>query len=324
MHRVAVVGAGLAGLTCAQALKAAGVEVVVIEKSRGVGGRLSTRRAASAQYDHGAQYFTARDPVFARYVASGVAQGSVAIWQPRLQVDAPRSDTEPWYVGCPGMSSLGRAQSADLDVRTDTRVVALSRVSQKWHLGVENGDSLAGFDAVVVAVPNAQAAPLLAPHAPAWASQLEQTPMEPCWTLMFSTPEELTDLDAGLPRQSTIGWWARNSSKPGRPVVAGRHDWVVQATAVWSQANLDLPKPDVEQSLLMAFAAELGLPSVKPIDSPMVHRWLYSRRHPGLAALKEPWWMPSLGLGVCGDGLSHSRVEQAYLSGLRLGEAMTG
>ncbi len=335
MQRVAVVGAGLAGLTCAQTLRSTGLEVVVIEKSRGVGGRLSTRRAQWAQYDHGAQYFTVRDERFASFVNAGLANGSVAIWQPRLAKRASDNPSQTWYVGSPGMSALGRAQATGLDVRTEMRVQTLVRVDAGWHLAMDDGSHLDGFDAVVVAVPNEQAVPLIEPHMQSWSQQLEQTPMQPCWTLMVSTAESLTDLDATLlgqgqdqkqgvqGLQGVIGWWARNSSKPGRPTAPGRHDWVIQATAEWSQANVERSKSDVEHELLEAFAGELGYPEIKPLEPPMVHRWLYARRRQELAAFNEPWWQPQISLGVCGDGLTQSRVEQAYLSGLLLGQAMS-
>lgn len=322
MQRIAVIGAGLAGLTCAQALQASGAEVLVIEKSRGAGGRLSTRRTELAQYDHGAQYFTVRDERFAQFIEARLADGTVARWQPRLDAQMAQAVTEPWYVGTPGMSSLGRAQAKGLDLRTEQRVQSLAKEASQWHLTMEDGSLLDGFDAVVVAVPNEQAIPLVADHAPDWASQLQLAPMEPCWTLMVSTAEPLTDLDAGLPRSGAIGWWARNSSKPGRAIQATRHDWVIQATAAWSAANVDAAKPHVEHELLLAFAHELGVQALEPVTPPTAHRWLYSRRRPGVAAFAEPWFKPSLALGVCGDGLTHSRVEQAYLSGLCVAAAL--
>ncbi|UOD49966.1 NAD(P)/FAD-dependent oxidoreductase [Orrella daihaiensis] len=324
MQRIAVVGAGLAGLTCARVLQDSGLEVIVIEKSRGVGGRLSTRRTDSAQYDHGAQYFTARDERFAAFVDARLADKSVAVWTPRLDARLAGSSKEPWFVGAPGMSALGRAQAQGLDVQTAMRVQSLANENGRWCLGMEDGSALDGFTAVVVAVPNAQAVPLLESQTPDWADQLARTPLEPCWTLMVSTDDGLTDLDAGLPGTGAIGWWARNSSKPGRPTEAGRHDWVIQATAQWSQAHLDASKEMVESELLLAFARELGVSTITPILPPMTHRWLYSRRAAGFAAFTEPWFKPEIGLGVCGDGLVHSRVEHAYLSGLQLGQCMVG
>ena len=318
MRRVAVIGAGLAGLSCAQGLRAQGWDVTVFEKSRGPGGRLSTRRVELAQYDHGAQYFTARDQRFADFIEQRLADASVAVWRPSMV----KAVDETWYVGTPGMSALGRAQARDLDLRTEMRVSGLVRSQEHWSVRIEDGQAFEGFDAVVVAVPNEQAVPLLQPHAPVWADALKRTPLQPCWTLMFSTTDRLTDFDAGSPDNSPVGWWARNSSKPARPVQAGRHDWVVQAQSDWTAMHVDSDKAVVAQALLDAFAQVIGAAAIEPIESPMVHRWLYARRTPGLPVLDEPWWQPEIGLGVCGDGLSHSRVEQAYLSARHLADTM--
>ncbi len=316
MPRVAVIGAGLAGLTCAKQLQTQGCEVVVLEKSRGAGGRLSTRRTAQAQYDHGAQYFTVRDPGFAAFIEQMCAQGAVAPWQPRLR----QRSSEPWYVGTPGMSALGRAQAQGLEVRTQTRVTALVRQGSHWQLDVHEAQAIEGFDVVVVAIPNEQAQVLLQAHAAPWADALALAPMLPCWTMMFSTAQELCAFDADTPSDSAIGWWARNSSKPARAAPAGQHDWVVQATPAWTQAQLEAAPETVAQSLIEAFARAIDVAQVAPIEQPSVHRWLYARRTPGLPALEPTRCSSALGLGVCGDGLSHSRVEQAYLSGLTLAQ----
>ena len=321
MQRVAVVGGGLAGLTCAQTLQAGGCEVVVLEKSRGPGGRLSTRRTESAQYDHGAQYFTVRDPQFASFIDGCSKEGVVAIWQPRRQAPARDDTTDHWHVGTPGMSALGRAQARGLTLKTEQRVMSLERRGTQWQLVIDGGQTLDGFDVAVVAVPNAQALPLLSEHAPQWAAALEQSTMQPCWTVMFSTHEALTEFDAGSPSAGAIAWWARNSSKPGRKTTPGRHDWVLQASADWTAEHVNDDKSQVGLALMQAFGALLGC-DVDPIEPPMAHRWLYARRTPGMAPLPEPCWSAALGLGVCGDGLNHSRVEQAYLSGLSLGQTI--
>lgn len=325
--RVAVVGAGLAGLACAKRLQAQGVDVMLFEKSRGPSGRLSTRRTETTQYDHGAQYFTARDPVFLAQVQQWIEEKVVARWQPRL----PVAEDEPWYVGTPGMSAIGRHHASGLDLKVQSRVVALERPESGvgWRLVMEDGSDAQGFQSVVVAVPNEQAVPLLRPHEPRWTEQLAATPMLPCWTVMFSTADALTQFDAispdasaDLPPQAAIGWWARNSSKPARPVVPNRHDWVVQATPEWTTQHLDTDKAEVVKALLGAFAGVLGHAQVVPLEPAAAHRWLYARRTPGLPVLGSHLWHQNLALGVCGDGLSHSRVEQAFLSGVSLAQAI--
>lgn len=313
IEHVAVVGAGLAGLTCAQQLKAQGVSVTVFEKSRGVGGRLSTRRVDWATFDHGTQYFTVRDPFFKVWIEGLLTTGTVAHWAPLMRKSPAKDDA--WYVACPGMNSLGRAQAEGLDVVLNTRVTGFERVGGQWQLSLEDGTHRNGFDAVVVAVPNEQAAPLLEPHQPEWASRLVITPLQPCWTLMLSTKPVGVDYQAGQPDASPIGWWARNDSKPGRATREEQQDWVVQATSAWTEHHLNDDKATIIAQLQQALLEELGIQQCTVIETAMAHRWLYARRTPGLPATEPSWWSDSNRLGVCGDGLTHSRVEQAYLSG---------
>jgi predicted NAD/FAD-dependent oxidoreductase len=316
IKRVAVVGAGLAGLTCARQLEQAGVAVTVFEKSRGVGGRLSTRRVDWATFDHGAQYFTARDPVFTEWINGLLATDVVSQWSP---VMAKPNPAEPWYVANPGMNALARAQAKGLNVVLNTRVAAIERRHDQWQLTFEEGapdfGSDMGFDAVVLAVPNEQAVPLLQPHRADWAECLAAIPLLPCWTLMLSTSPVASNLQAGQPNHGPIGWWARNDSKTGRSKDEQQQDWVVQATPEWTEQHLNSDKALVIAELQKAWLDQLGVASVTVIETPMAHRWLYARRTPGIAPLDSSLWSTQYRLGVCGDGLTHSRVEQAYLSG---------
>jgi len=116
MSGTIVIGAGMAGLTCARALSTAGQEVRLLDKGRGIGGRMATRRITTGwgelRFDHGAQYFTARHPDFESLLIE--LNGAVAPWE----VGA----TETYHVGLPGMSGLLRAMAAGLDVSTETKV----------------------------------------------------------------------------------------------------------------------------------------------------------------------------------------------------------
>jgi len=313
IKNIAVVGAGLAGLTCAQQLKSTGFDVTVFEKSRGAGGRLSTRRVDWAQFDHGAQYFTAREALFKQWVDGLLAEGTVAPWSPVMRT--PPSKNDVWYVACPGMNSLGRAQAEGLTIQLNTRVTALASVADQWQLSMEDGTHQGGFDAVVLALPNEQAAPLLAAHQPDWAQRLQAIALQPCWTLMLSTATLDVAYEAGQPTAGPVAWWARNDSKPGRAQHPGQQDWVVQASAAWTEQNLEVDKATVIETLQRALLSELGVESCTVLETPMAHRWLYARRTPGLPAQEPSWWSASMQLGACGDGLTHSRVEQAYLSG---------
>ncbi len=324
IKRVAVVGAGLAGLTCARELTQAGLVVTVFEKSRGVGGRLSTRRVDWATFDHGTQYFTARDPLFMDWVSGLMARGIVSQWSPVMKKPNP---AEPWYVANPGMNSLARAQAKDLNVTSNMRVSSFDWQDGQWQLVFDEGaaEIVSGtapdtatetiFDAVVLAVPNEQAVPLLQPHRADWAASLAAIPLLPCWTVMLSTEPVATTLQAGQPESGPIGWWARNDSKPDRSKNEHQQDWVIQASSTWTEQNLNTDKTVVIDELQKALLAQLGVEQMVNTQTAMAHRWLYARRTPGLTTLGSSLWHAQQRLGVCGDGLTHSRVEQAYLSG---------
>jgi hypothetical protein len=320
IKRVAVVGAGLAGLTCARELAQAGLDVTVYEKSRGVGGRLSTRRVDWATFDHGTQYFTARAPVFMDWVKGLMARGIVSQWSPVMSKPNP---AEPWYVANPGMNSLARAQAEGLNVVLNTRVSGIEWQDNQWQLCFEEGATVttvdiapeAIFDAVVVAVPNEQAVPLLQPHHAEWAASLAAVALLPCWTVMLSTEPVASTLQAGQPESGPIGWWARNDSKPNRSKNEHQQDWVIQASSTWTEQNLNADKAVVIAELQKALLVQLGVKQMVSTQTAMAHRWLYARRTPDLPTLGASLWQTQQRLGVCGDGLTHSRVEQAYLSG---------
>jgi len=124
MIRVAIVGTGMAGLACARRLASAGVAPVLFDKGRGPGGRLATRRAEGLQFDHGAQYVTARDPGFAGVLQGLQTQGVAAPW--------PDGSGRTRLVGVPGMSGLARAMAQGLDVRQQRQVTSIRPVGTGW------------------------------------------------------------------------------------------------------------------------------------------------------------------------------------------------
>ncbi|MCV2350963.1 NAD(P)/FAD-dependent oxidoreductase [Paucibacter sp. Y2R2-4] len=323
---VAVIGAGLAGLSCALRLQEAGHRVTVFDKSRGVAGRMSTRRNDAWQCDHGAQYFTARSAEFQAELARWVEAGVAALWTPRLQVfgglaaHSPDQELQRW-VGAPMMTAPAQWLAQGLQVHKEAQVSGLLREGQGWRLcGTESVTGGEAFDRVVLAVPAPQAAALLADCAPAQslAAQAAAVRMRGCWALMLSYAQPL-DLgyDAAFVNAGPLRWVARNSSKPGR---SGAETWLLHAEAEWSEQRLALPAEAVAAQMLQAFA-DLGGPAPATW---VTHRWLYADTAPEgqAAALSKPGylWVPELALGLCGDWLNGGKVEGAYLSGRQLAE----
>jgi len=139
MHDVIIIGAGMAGLAAARDLSAAGADVVVVDKGRSVGGRLSTRRVDDARLDHGAQFFTVRTEPFAQLVADAMDAGAVRIWNHGF-TDSP--DGHPRHTGDEGMTTLAKWMAEDVDVRTSMRISHLASTGAGWELRADDDRTL--------------------------------------------------------------------------------------------------------------------------------------------------------------------------------------
>lgn len=302
----AIIGAGMAGLTCARRLAAAGHGVRLFDKGRGPGGRMSTRRVEVdgeiLQFDHGAQYFTARDERFLSQVEQWQADGVVARW--------PVAGPGAW-VGTPAMNAPIKAMAAQADVEFGARIEGIRAVGTGWRL-IGTGAPRALFDAVICAVPAEQAAALLATDAPDIAALARTNHSEPCWTLMVAF-DQRPDLPEILRSTGAIGWAARNASKPGR---GAAECWVVQGSPEWSRVHLEEDQRAVASLLLDALRTQAGglLPGVRYSAA---HRWRYAL---GGAAGKGALWDGNTRIGACGDWLLGPRVENAFLSGWELAQ----
>ncbi len=156
MASVAIVGAGMAGLTAAADLSRRGHEVTVLDKGRSVGGRLATRRIAGATLDHGAQFFTVRTPEFAAVVAHAEDAGVVHEW---CRGFGPRADGHARYAGSHGMNGLAKHLAVGLDVTVGVAVESIGVRSGRWSLVHEDGAIAA--DALVLTPPVPQSLRLL-------------------------------------------------------------------------------------------------------------------------------------------------------------------
>jgi len=308
--RTAVIGAGMAGLTCATALRAAGHGVLVLDKARGPGGRMSTRRQAlgdgEAAFDHGAPAFAAINADFQAQVEAWSLQGLVAPWT------AAGPDQ---FVGLPAMNAPLKAMAARLDTRWSQAISGLSRDGDGWRLdGTTDDEGL--FDRVVLAIPAEQAAVLLADVQPDFAAQARAVSSEPCWTLMAVFDQPVEGLRTVLTGGEVVAHAGREASKPGR---AGTQAWVIHATAAWSRDHLELTADQAAPRLLAGFQALLGSATPQTVSA-VAHRWRYARP---LGAARPALWDGPMGLGVCGDWLGGGTVESAWRSGRQLAARLT-
>ncbi len=323
---VAVVGAGIAGLAAANALHRGGCRVTVVDKGKNPGGRMSRKRSPSdptTGWDHGAQYFTARDPEFVRQVADWQRGGVVDAWHGRFVVSSRAGVTqepeEARWVGKPAMNAPLRDLAARLlhgSVRCECRVEKVVRDGDRFALQIvpeSKGMELAEarFDAVLVTAPAPQAADLLAAE-PLLQERLGSVRMLPCVALMlgFDAPLDIAWDAARVEQDPVLAWVARDGAKPGR---ARGERWVLHATPAWSDAHFADEATSAE--LLSAFATLSGSRAVPGLV--VRHGWRFAR-------VEQPLDVPFLAaadgrLAFAGDACLGARVEEAWRSGSAAG-----
>jgi renalase len=305
--KVAIIGAGIAGLSAANRLRTAGADCTVFEKGRGLGGRMATRRVNDLQFDHGAQYFTARGVRFQSRLAHWRNQGIVAEWLPGK------------WVGIPGMTAPARSLAAGLRVILEYPVTRLAGGPGHWQVISDGAPTSAigrqSFDAVIMAIPSPQISPLAASAGIRFV-ELDRVRYAPCLTMLlaFARATGLHQFSLSPP-DGPVAWIARNDTKPGR--AGALETLVVHATPAWSEAHLEDAEEGTADALLQAVRPYLG--DAEPVFQ-MLHRWRYAR-------VEQPaeipfLWNPIQQIGACGDWTGGPRVESAFDSGEALAAAL--
>ncbi len=298
---IAIIGAGLAGLTCARELAAQGVDSVIFDKGRGLGGRLSTRRAERGyQFDHGARYLTAQGEDFESLLLAAEAAGAVARW--------PVEEGEAAFVGVPGMTGLAKFLADGLDIRKALRITHVREADGGWRLEWNEGTEV--FDRVVITAPSPQTAALLADGHPIRRS-IEVVDMDPCLALMVGMSPDDDVPSTILPHPSDdLSWVALDSAKPGRPDVPCL---VAHASPEWSRRHLEKEMTEIAQRMLPLVTQVLGTRLTEDLPYLSAHRWRY-------ALVSKPLGQPFLvdktqTLFAGGDWCLGARAEDAWTSG---------
>jgi len=321
--KIAIIGAGIGGLTLALQLKQ-GADVTVFEKSRGLGGRMATRRVEDFSFDHGAQFFTAREAAFKRFLEPSLASGLVQEWKGKVITFAKGKKTwkriwyEPHFVCSPGMNSLCKHIAEGVNVRVLCEVAPLrERKESAWELFDTGNNFLGAFDLVISTAPPLQTVRLFSPFLSP-RSAIRDEKLLACYTLMvgISKPWAQSWIAAKV-LDSPLDWIGINSSKPGRnPALT---TIVAQTENSWAQNHVD----DDQEKILSILRSELEAflrVDLEGADHISLHRWRYAihEKAPDDDFRETPYFDPDLQLASVGDWCGRSRIEDVWLGAYQL------
>ncbi|MEA5516004.1 NAD(P)/FAD-dependent oxidoreductase [Nodularia sp. UHCC 0506] len=317
MTDIVIIGAGIAGLICAQRLTEAGYSVLVLEKSRGLGGRLATRRLYGTWADHGACYLKPKGELLGNFVQLLRDRHILELW-----ANPTQPDSAPRYIVPAGMSAIAKFLAQGLQIQLNQLVTAIHPTPENsWCLTLESNAELTA-KALVLAIPAPQALTLLAPLGETvlgreFIDNLSSVKFYPSVSAIAGYAATSQPLPAWNDQKFTddaiLGWIGLDSSKrphPQQPV------FVLQSSAKFAELHLENPDlQPVGKNMLQQAAQRLALPWLETPEWMQVHRWRYA--FPSL-----PWSHPvlsaqaSIPLVCCGDWCGGYLAEDAMMSGL--------
>jgi predicted NAD/FAD-dependent oxidoreductase len=319
-----IVGAGVSGLAAARTLQSKGLQLAVVDKGRGVGGRMATRRIAGGRADHGAQAFAARTPEFRAIVSPWLMLGIAAEWSappagPFGCVSAPHD--HPLLRGAAGMSDVPKALAAGLPVSLGWTAESLTTLPGGWRVTSAGGDVI-DCRAVLLTPPVPQSLALLDRSGvalePATRGELDRVAYAPCFAVILALSGE-----SGVPApgglavgEGPLAWIADNRLKGVSPDVT---TLTLLATTAYSADHFDEDQGQIGAELLASARPWIGDAAATEVQ---VHRWRYAiptTRHPRHHVIIRA------GEGVlafAGDAFGDPNIEGAALSGLSVAEAL--
>ena len=357
MWDIAIIGAGLAGLECGRRLKAAGYQVCVLDKSRGLGGRMATRRVVTNQrenirVDHGLRYWPSPAGVLAPLTEELIAAGVLKRWHVSAY-ELRENDTlmpveaEPVYVASQGMSAIAKylAQGFTLDdtLLSGYRATHLSPYDQAdgdgWRIECEDGKVVMA-DRCAISIPAPQAVDLFVDCPsealiPSALDTLKSVTYNPCLTVLagYGERQDMGKLNAdGWMVTDKIGtsthWSCLDSSKRAQATSATSQPpettLVIHSKPGFAQRYLDVGDLQLAASVLLrANARKFGDWIAQP-DWFQIHRWRY-------ADVQQPCRQAMLPVGeglVCGgdwcagESAQHQNIAAAYVSGMAMAEEL--
>ena len=315
IKNIAIIGAGLAGITIALKINKK-FDVKVFEKSRGVGGRMSTRQETPFIFDHGAQFFKIKTSDFKNFLSELFSQQIIQPWNFRLAYFDGQNlskikfikDKDKFYVGVPNMDSIIKYLSKNCNVILNTKIESIIKENDKWNLYDQNKKSCGSYDWVILTLPAHQSLELITEKV-SFYPLIEKVKMKGCFSLMVGMSESINlDYEAAIIENEDIAWFALNNSKPSR---LNNYCLLINSSYEYASKNINTPKDKVLKHLLNISSKFINYDLLKS-NIIKIHEWRYVEAK---CPPKENYFIDHKEkVAVCGDWFIDSRVEGAFLS----------
>jgi len=329
---IVVIGAGIAGLSFARTMKQHGREVLILERSRAVGGRCATWRHADMAMDYGVSFLHARSPLFWHTVDQLLGADVLPGWPQRVQGNGitcqPRAlDPDVRHAALRGgLNTLAKKLAEGIEILRESEVTSLKTMHGSLQLGGANFSLSA--QTLVLAAANAESLRLLqdSDFGPSTAGAMALfglAPTLPTLSLLvcYDTPPAQPGWDLLLPETSASIQLISNESS--KNAVGQKLGLCIQAQPAWSRQRLNSPTEEWTRDILCEAALLLGDWAMKP-DWQRPHRWLESRLD-SASRLRGPLLQNIAGckLGIIGEYFNPAGgLEGAFLSGHRLADLL--
>ena len=312
---IAVIGAGLSGITFASMIKEKS-NIKIFEKSKGVGGRMSTRKDLPFIFDHGAQFFEIKNTAFMNFVSELFTKKIIRPWNFKLAYFEKNNlkkikilqNKDNFFVGVPNMDSIVKYLSKDQNVILETKIERTEKLKDKWYLYDQKKKTHGPYDWVILTLPAQQSLELITKKI-SFYSQIKKIKMIGCFSLMIGMKKSLNlNYDAALIQNNDIRWLAVNNSKPCR---FGGQSLLINSSFQYTAKNVNSPRNKVMQHLLSAASNLISYELSNSIFIKL-HKWRYVE---AITSPDENYFIDhNEKIAVCGDWLINSRVEGAFLS----------
>lgn len=311
---IAILGTGISGAVLSHALAGSGgIRLSLFDKARGVGGRMSTRYGGGFEYDHGAQFFTARGSAFQNFLADLGTEGVVQRWQPKIVTLSPgkkpfkRLWFEDHYVSAPRMNSMCKHLLKGLDVFNGTKIVTLESEGNRQFLVDESDNRHGPFDLVVSTAPAEQTMEIFNTQDTALGS----IRFTPCFAVMIPWQTNLPGWHAATVQDSSLEWLCFNHRKPGR---THQPSLIAHSTGAWAAEHFNMDLDAAKNHLLQELTELIDVGDTDP----GIHRWRYARV---TESLGSPYWLDEKRrLAACGDWCLGNRIEDTFNSAMALAD----